>query len=299
MQADVPLATEPLPITDVERLTGIRQATLRMWERRYGFPQPLRDRHGDRVYPPDQVERLQAALPLLRQGARPGKLFGGGGFLPLFVSAPEPASHHLPLIAHLRHYRMNELRTTLQHCLMALGMRRFVTDCLAPLSASVSEACRCGELPLRCVHLHTQLAASVLHTGIAAMRGAANAWPKAVIATLAGEPQVLDTLMAEAVLTALQVDCIALGPGMPPHEVAAAAAETGAGIVVLSFGAGFPRKTTTRMCVSLRAALPPHVALWIGGEGASQAQALPPGVDPLASPDAIDAALTSWRAQAA
>ena len=38
-------------IADVERETGLGKDALRVWERRYGFPVPLRDRLGERVYP--------------------------------------------------------------------------------------------------------------------------------------------------------------------------------------------------------------------------------------------------------
>ncbi|MGE0106807.1 MAG: MerR family DNA-binding transcriptional regulator, partial [Thiomonas sp.] len=40
-----------LSIAAVERDTGIGKDTLRVWERRYGFPQPHRDASGDRLYP--------------------------------------------------------------------------------------------------------------------------------------------------------------------------------------------------------------------------------------------------------
>lgn len=77
MPDDPHRSADLLPITEVERQTGIRQATPRMWEKRYGFPQPLRDRHGDRVYPSSQVERLHAVRRLIDQGVRPGKIFSG------------------------------------------------------------------------------------------------------------------------------------------------------------------------------------------------------------------------------
>ena len=61
-------------IAAVERDTGLGKDTLRVWERRYGFPQPLRDAHGERVYPAEQVERLRLIKRLMDQGQRPGAL---------------------------------------------------------------------------------------------------------------------------------------------------------------------------------------------------------------------------------
>ena len=61
-------------IAAVERDTGLQKDTLRVWERRYGFPQPLRDANGERVYPPEQLARLRQIKRLIDQGMRPGKV---------------------------------------------------------------------------------------------------------------------------------------------------------------------------------------------------------------------------------
>ena len=58
----------------MERDTGLSKDTLRMWERRYGFPEPLRDANGERVYPVGQVEKLQLIKRLMERGHRPGKI---------------------------------------------------------------------------------------------------------------------------------------------------------------------------------------------------------------------------------
>src|SRR6187551_2392730 len=61
-----------LHIREVVRTTGLRREQLFMWQRRYGFPAPLRDSFGDRVYPPDQVARLKLIKQLLSEGWRAG-----------------------------------------------------------------------------------------------------------------------------------------------------------------------------------------------------------------------------------
>src|SRR2546429_6664813 len=57
------------PISAVERETGLAKDTLRVWERRYGFPRPERDSAGDRRYPADRSEEhtseLQSRLHLV------------------------------------------------------------------------------------------------------------------------------------------------------------------------------------------------------------------------------------------
>src|SRR5258706_12204879 len=61
-----------LHIREVVRITGLRREQLYMWQRRYGFPAPLRDSFGDRVYPPDQIARLRLIKQLLSEGWRAG-----------------------------------------------------------------------------------------------------------------------------------------------------------------------------------------------------------------------------------
>ena len=63
-----------MTISTVERDTGLGKDTLRVWERRYGFPQPERDHNGERVYPAEQVERLRLMKRLIDHGHRPGRL---------------------------------------------------------------------------------------------------------------------------------------------------------------------------------------------------------------------------------
>ena len=70
------MSTPSFNIGAVERETGLSKDLLRMWERRYGFPQPVRDPHGDRRYPIAQVEKL----------ARLHEEAGGGGDTGAFPS---------------------------------------------------------------------------------------------------------------------------------------------------------------------------------------------------------------------
>lgn len=297
---DKPPYPDPLPITEVERQTGIRQATLRMWEKRYGFPQPLRDRHGDRVYPASQVERLHAVRRLMDQGVRPGKIFSGAIALDTAVaralhSGPDGVPAPYQRVLDLLHgYRLPELHALFQHRLMDLGLRRFVIEFLAPLSTEVGLAWNRGELAVRGEHLYAQAACAILHAR-QPVRAAGNNRPKVLLATLTGETHALGILMAEAVLATLEADCIQLGADTPPLEVAAAAWETGADIVALSFSSYFPRKSMGRMLLALREALPPATVLWAGGEGTGGFRAPLGGIEIFVSLEEIRPALLRWQ----
>eukprot|EP01036_Dinobryon_divergens_P051930 gene51930-69493_t len=61
-------------IADVERDTGLSKDILRVWERRYGFPSPLRDALGERQYDDAQLTRLRHIRRLIDAGHRPGRV---------------------------------------------------------------------------------------------------------------------------------------------------------------------------------------------------------------------------------
>ena len=53
-----------LAIKDVAERTGIAAATIRMWEQRYGFPEPARTASGYRIYTDEDVDALRrVAVP--------------------------------------------------------------------------------------------------------------------------------------------------------------------------------------------------------------------------------------------
>lgn len=76
MNDRAPTALTMFTIAAVERDTRLGKDTLRVWERRYGFPRPLRDDNGERLYPPEQVEQLRHIRRLLDAGWRPGRIVG-------------------------------------------------------------------------------------------------------------------------------------------------------------------------------------------------------------------------------
>ncbi|NOK01972.1 MULTISPECIES: MerR family transcriptional regulator [Myxococcus] len=57
-----------LRIRTIARMTGIREATLRAWERRYGFPRPLRSEGNNyRVYSREEVEAVRRVARLIQE----------------------------------------------------------------------------------------------------------------------------------------------------------------------------------------------------------------------------------------
>ena len=149
--------TVPSTISDVERDTGVAKETLRVWERRYDFPQPLRDPFGERVYPTDQVVKLRLVKRLIDLGFRPGKVIG---YSPeeLQALAEKAADNnksrtrtpqHPELQVYLdlcKSHQMDALRRKLSQALLVMGLKSFVIDLVTPLTMMVGDAWASGRL---------------------------------------------------------------------------------------------------------------------------------------------------------
>jgi PAS domain S-box-containing protein len=57
-------------VGDLARRTGVGVSTLRAWERRFSFPQPLRSAAGQRLYGEADVEQIEAVVRLIGAGLK-------------------------------------------------------------------------------------------------------------------------------------------------------------------------------------------------------------------------------------
>ena len=298
-----------LSIADVERDTGLGKDTLRVWERRYGFPQPQRDALGERLYTPEQVEKLRLIRRLLDAGHRPGRLvpqpvealqalLGGqepaaaGRALPLATDAPDELDGFLAL---LRRHDAAALRQALTLAEARHGLRGFVTGVVAPLAQRVGEAWMRGELRIFEEHLFTESVQAVLHAALAALP-LAQRRPRVLLATLPGEPHGLGLLMAQALLALEDCSCLSLGTQVPLDDLAAAAAAWQADVVALSVTGCQKRNLVLASLAQLRALLPAECALWVGGAAPALRRGAPEGIRRVATLEEISQALAPWRA---
>lgn len=288
---------EFIGIAAVERETGLSKDTLRVWERRYGFPKPARDAHGERAYPLEQVQQLRRIRRLIDQGARPGRIFALGVDA-LEVQArgkTEPATgERAAELDLLRTNRIAELRTALEQAALRGGLYEFVTGTAAPLTTQVGEAWARGELQVYEEHLFSEQLQAVLRGAIARLAGAGSA-PKVLLSTLPGEQHGLGLLMAQAVLALEGAECVSLGTQTPVRELADAVRAERAQILALSASGSYPASQLKDGVAQLRAALPAEVELWCGGEGAARLRRPAPGVRIIGNLAGVREALAAWR----
>jgi MerR family transcriptional regulator, light-induced transcriptional regulator len=289
-----------LSISAVERDTGLSKDTLRMWERRYGFPRPRRDAHGERIYPPDQVHKLQMVKRLLERGHRPGKLLGRpiedlaalGGTRDGDRQASREWDGCLDLI---RDRQLAELRRQLSRVLMTQGLQQFVLSTVAPLNRAVGDAWMRGELAVFEEHLYTEQIQTVLRSAVTAIQSQGEA-PRVLLTSLPHELHGIGLLMVEALLAIEGATCLSLGTDTPCGEIARAASAHRADIVALSFSATFGERAALAGLSELRTLLPASTTIWAGGACVERLRRPVPGVELIGSLEGLIEAVKVWRA---
>jgi DNA-binding transcriptional MerR regulator/methylmalonyl-CoA mutase cobalamin-binding subunit len=262
-------------IAAVERETRLSKDVLRVWERRYGFPQPVRDANGERCYPAEQVERLRLMKRLMDQGHRPGALaaLAQDELAALAMPARSPGADGdvadgaiAQLLDKIRAREPAGFQHALRQSLARQGLERFIGHTVAPLTTAVGECWEDGSFDVFDEHFYTEAAERLLRQAIADLP-AARQGPRILLTTVPGEQHGLGLLMAEATFALEGATCISLGTETPLLDIARAAAAYGAGVVALSFSASYPRRQVAPVLTQLRQALPGGVELWAGGAG--------------------------------
>jgi DNA-binding transcriptional MerR regulator/methylmalonyl-CoA mutase cobalamin-binding subunit len=292
-------ADKGLSISAVERETGLSKDTLRVWERRYGFPAPGRDSNGERLYTPEEVEKLRFIKHLLDRGARPSKVVG----LPMAALQSQVGSGSsttadppqlLEVLRLVKTHNVSRLRQQLGEMLLLQGIERFLLETAAPLNQIVGDAWMRGEIQVFEEHLYTEITQGLLRTAAASV-SRANEPPRVLLTTLPGEQHTLGLLMAECMLRARGATCLMLGPQTPVGEIVSAAQAQGADVVGLSFSAAYPAHTAIDALVGLRALLPAGTEIWTGGSNPALFRRIPEGVLPMRDLAGIPDTVARWR----
>jgi len=294
-----------LNISAVEREAGLSKDVLRMWERRYGFPKPVRDDNGERRYSVAEVAKLRAIKRLMDVGLRPGKIIRhsleelnalaeGKAVARREAGSTGAASEILALLSG---QAAPALQNTLANLLMRQGLQRFVLETATSLNHAVGEAWMRGDLAVFEEHLYTEQLQVALRTGINAFPRQTG-MPKVLLTTFPGEQHGLGLLMVEALLVPEGAQCISLGPQTPIEDIRRAALAHDVQVVALSFSGAFPVRQAGDGLAALRRQLPATVAIWAGGEMTRRIRKTLPGVLLIADIGGTVGALKAWRALA-
>jgi DNA-binding transcriptional MerR regulator/methylmalonyl-CoA mutase cobalamin-binding subunit len=293
-----------LSIAAVERDTGLSKDTLRVWERRYGFPNPERDHFGERIYSIDQVDRLRAIRRLMDIGYRPGKIIGLSleDLQALAESVPQAA----PLASEdqaadldqlmnvLKSHEIEDLRRQLSQRVLRLGLARFVTELVAPLTERVGDTWARGQLEIYEEHLFTESMQVVLRNAISTIPQPGNR-PRVLLTTFPSEPHGMGLLMVEALLALEGCRCFSLGVQTPVWDIVLAAQAQDIDLVVLSFSPVMNPTLVVDGLTELRAKLPKSVEIWAGGRCPVLGRRAPDGIRVVTEFADLTKSVVDWR----
>ena len=304
MDDDKRSLTECLSIAAVERDTGLSKDTLRVWERRYGFPRPERDSAGDRAYPPEQVERLHAIRRLLDAGHRPGRIVALelqalqalSAARPLTTCGPPDAPDLGGYMGLIARHDIPHLRRELDQAVLRLGLVRFVTTVVAPLNIAVGDEWMHGRFQVFEEHLYTECMTGVLRNAMAGIPPSLSvATPRVLLTTFSQEAHGLGLLMAEALFALEGCACLSLGTRTPMGDIVQAAQAHNADIVALSFTAALSPHVVVAGLRDLRRQLGPKTAIWVGGQCPVLYQRALDGVLAVQALESLPGQIAHWR----
>ena len=290
----------------VSNRTGLSPDTLRVWERRYGFPKPSRREGGVRVYAPEDIARLELIARAIAAGWRPHEVVAlppeelrkiapaGPSSLETTVRSID-APNIDAIVAALARDDLVFVRSQLRAAAVVLGPKAFVMEVARPLAMRIGDEWHSGTLEVRHEHALTAVLTMQLHVLLAAHEDP-GAGPLVVLATLPGERHALALDMVAVYLAASHAAPRLLGPDLPPEQIVAAGLALGPAAVGISVSsASDPAATLRALGVVAKGLRPSKTELWLGGAGAVDLDP-PDGVRRVGDAwSDIDAALASLR----
>ena len=296
-----------LPIALVERETGVSKDALRVWERRYGFPNPTRGASGERMYPAAQVEQLRIIKRLLDDGHRPGRTVGltlpvlkslsGASPLQRGGESTVVSADVEQCTALVRGNDVVGLRRQLAHVLVTRGLVRCIDELIAPLNVAIGDSWMRGEIEVFQEHAYSQAVSALLRGAIDLVPHLhALGRPRVLLTTLTNEPHALGLLMAEAILALEGCECLSLGTETPVVDICNAAVIHRIDVVALSFTGVIGTRQMAQGVARLRQGLPASTEIWVGGQFALVNRKHFPQARIVGTLDSVQQQVHAWRA---
>lgn len=283
-------------IDDIARDTGLGKDQLRIWERRYGFPVPARDREGKRRYSLQQLECLREVRRLMDQGQRPGQLLKPD-------LCEKMSMKSLPLAAEQGDHEQVDSWLQMEHQQLARLLRQKMEEypvedllnrVVEPLIHAVGERWASGRLEIFEEHRVSQLLSSLLGHSLLQFDGDQN-MPVGVFSTVPGERHQLGLLMAELTMRRQGCRTINLGAEIPLDELVRAAKVHRAAFIALSFSRIMARRQVVKALESLLELCPQSIMVIAGGGGVSSLRRLPAGIKVVRHAADLRKLLKQWK----
>lgn len=239
----------------VVRETGLKQDTLRAWERRYGLPQPRRTRGGHRLYTPRDIETLKWLVARQQEGLSISRAvdmwrqFEAEDRDPLQAISPTTTQPSIQLATTEVGQAINELRQAWEAACMAFDEQeaeQILTQAFAlyppevvcfkfllKALANIGEGWHAGKVTVQQEHFASALATRHLEILLAAAPPPTRPG-RIVIGCPAQEEHVFSPLLITLLLRRQGLEVIYLGANVPIDRLEATIAATKPHLVILS-----------------------------------------------------------------
>lgn len=250
--------------------------TLRIWERRYGFPTPSRDRRGHRSYSQDDVEELRVIKKLQDLGQRTGHIFA---LKPdqRRILLQDLALEQFPLSASLNFLAgqmpVVEIAPELRRLLNMHGLNSFIHETVVPLLDSLNLGWTDGSISIAREHFISDLLEEIIRDEIKQQPAVSGV--RVLFLTISGERHRLGLLLAAALFQLQGIECQLIQEDLPLTEVPQLADQLQVDAVALSFSPHYHATQAKKDLLSLRNILNPRVKMIAGGQVLGNALYLP------------------------
>ncbi len=257
-----------MTLQQLSKEIGIGIDTLRIWERRYGFPIPTRNARGHRSYSGDQVDELRIVKKLQSLGYRPGKIFvlSSAERRELLMAAAEqelPPNRALQSLT--KELSPSQIDGELRDQRQKLGLSSFIHQYALPLLKTLDQGWTEGSISIAREHLISDRLEQLLREQLANQLPAKNQ-KQLLFLTLSGERHKLGLLLAAALFHAEGINCILLNQELPLSEVPPLASALEVDGVAISFSLHYSTRQAKNDLASLRNQLDPQFKLIAGGQ---------------------------------
>ena len=256
-----------LSIGDISAVTGLSVDVIRIWERRYGFPTPIRLPSGHRRYPDTDLQRLRLIAEALAHG--PALVARADADALRRMILPTGGSRLDALWQSVEAMDPDRMRNLLQGYLEGMGWQPFLQEVVKPLLDRVGIAWAEGEIGLHHEHLLTEVLEDLLRRMRQVLPVLAGEG-RVLLCTLPGERHRLGLLMAALVFAGRGSRTDLMGVDLPLASIAQAAKLLRVNRVAISLSIQHTGEPMRRMILDLKDRLPEDCLVLIGGKGAAR-----------------------------
>lgn len=273
-----------LSIGTLSEKTGISVDKLRIWERRYGYPKPVRLPSGHRRYPESEARRLRKAAIALNQGF-PARIVAPASIQKLneilgLTTKDEKRNPDWDL-DNMKTFRNEKLAQWVEAIVSfdedrllkefntaweELDPLTFILDLAVPLLWRIGEYWSEGKLTISHEHYFSELLGDFLATRWREQNNT-NAKTSFVLASLPGDQHRLGLQMVANIIALAGVRVINLGPQTPAREIIRAAERFNPDAISISISGIMDERLVLQSLDEIRLYVPDQIEIYIGGKG--------------------------------